>query len=161
MMNIGRNMGTMIEVELPKMIVNVSTTCIGVESHTCLQEEKVVIQTDYIIYKQLSLYYNSITESIDTRTIHEDDTDKYEYFINTNNFVGKFITDERISDYYEVLKGRTKETYQSRQKVCECVSSICLVVVGTWKETKVIYAGSCVQYCLEDTILSTCSLLPV
>jgi len=25
--NIGQNMGTMIEVELPKMIVNVSTTC--------------------------------------------------------------------------------------------------------------------------------------
>ena len=78
MMNIGRNMGTMIEVELPKMIVNVSTTCMGVESHTCLQEETVVLQTDSTIYKQLSLYYNYITKSIDAQTIHEDDTDKYE-----------------------------------------------------------------------------------
>ena len=109
MLNIERNMGTMIEVELLKMIVNVSTTCMGVENHTFLQEEKVVLQIDYIIYKQLSLYYNSITESIDTRTIHEDDTDKYEYFINTEDSVGKFITDGSISDYYEALKGRTKK----------------------------------------------------
>jgi len=114
LLNTGRNMGTMIEVELPKMIVNVSTTCMGVESHTCLQEEKVILQTDSTVYKQLSLYY-------------------------------KFITDERIFDYYEALKGRTKETYQSRQKFCECVSSMCLVS-GTRRDNKVIYTGSCVSY---------------
>ena len=43
LLDIGLNMRTMIEVELPKMIVNVSTTCMGVESHTCLQEEHVVL----------------------------------------------------------------------------------------------------------------------
>ena len=49
--NTGLNMGTMIEVELPKVIVNISTTCMGVESHTCLQEAMVVLQTDSTIYK--------------------------------------------------------------------------------------------------------------
>ena len=117
----------------------------GVESHTCLQEETVVFQTDSTIYRQLSLFYNSITESINTQTIHENDTDKYEYFINTEDFVGKFITDERISDYYVALKGRTKEAYLSQQKFCECVSSMRLVA-GTRKETKVIYTSSCIQY---------------
>ena len=59
------------------MKVNILTTCMGVESHTCLQIAKVVLQTDSTIYKQLSLYYNSITESIDTRVVHGDDTDQY------------------------------------------------------------------------------------
>ena len=59
------------------------------------------------------MYYNSVTESIDTRTVHVDDTDNYEYFINTEEFVGKFITDNSISKYYKALNGRTKETYQS------------------------------------------------
>ena len=49
LLNTGLNMGTMIEVELPKMIVNMSTTCMGVESHTCLQEATVVLQTDSTI----------------------------------------------------------------------------------------------------------------
>ena len=117
----------------------------GVERHTCLQEANVVLQIDSTIYKQLLLYYNSITESIDKRVVHADDTDQYEYFINTEEFVGKFIIDNRISEYYEALKGRTKETYQSRQKYCECVSSMCLVS-RTITDNKVIYTGSYVRY---------------
>ena len=145
LLNIGLNMGAMIEVELPKMIVNVSTTCMGVESHTCLQEDSVILQTDSNFYKELSLYYNSVTESIDTQSVHSKDTDKYEYFINTEEFVGRFFTDRRILEYYEALKGRTKETYQSREKYCECVSSMCLVT-GTVTDNKVVYTGSCVRY---------------
>ena len=91
------------------------------------------------------MYYNFSAESIYLRAVHRDNTDQYDYFINTMDFVGKFIKDNRISECYEALKGITKKTYQSRQKYCECVSSMC-VVYGTVTGNKIIYTGSCVRY---------------
>ena len=146
LMNIGHNMGSMIQVELPKFIVNVSTTCMGVESRTCLQEEAVVLNTDSSIYKELALYYNSIKDSVDTISVIGKNTEKKEYLINTEEFVGKFIDEDRVTTYYEALKGETRETYQTRHKFIECVSSLCLVT-GIKMDNKVIYTGSCVRYC--------------
>jgi len=39
----------MIEVELPKLIMNASTTYMGVESLICLQEENVVLPANSTI----------------------------------------------------------------------------------------------------------------
>ena len=68
-MNIGHNIGTMILTKSPKLIFNVSTTSIRVESHTCLQEEDLVLNTKSQIYKNLTKYYSSVTKAIDTKTI--------------------------------------------------------------------------------------------
>ena len=90
------------------MVMNVLITCMGVESHTCLKEENVVLETDSTIYKQLPLCYNSITKSIDTRTVHEEDTSKYEYSINTEEFVSKFIVDENFLSIMKHSMGEQK-----------------------------------------------------
>ena len=147
LMNIGHNVGTMIQVEFPKLIVNMLTTCMGVESHACLQQEEIVLDTTSNIYTDLALYYNSITESIDTRTNESGaNREKEEYLINTENFVGKFVDNDRVATYYNALNGVTNETYTSRQEYFECVSSLCLVS-STTVNNKAVYIGSCVQYC--------------
>ena len=99
----------------------------GVESRTCLQEEAVVLNTDSSIYKELALYYNSIKDSVDTISVIGKNTEKKEYLINTEEFVGKFIDEDRVTTYYEALKGETRETYQTQHKFIECVSSLCPV----------------------------------
>ena len=144
LMIIGNNVGTMLQVEFPKFIANVSTTCIGVESVTSLQEEDIILDTHSNDYKDLALYYNSITESIDTSSNLEDG--KIEHLINTEEFVGMFVDNDRVSKYYEAINGITNETFTSRQKFFDCVASLCLVS-GTIIDDKVIYTGSCVQYC--------------
>jgi len=37
--------------------------------------------------------------------------DKYKNLINTEEFIGKFMTDDSITKYYEALNGITKEVY--------------------------------------------------
>ena len=143
LMSIGHNVGTMIQVEFPKFIVNVSTTLMGVESKTSLQEEDIILDTNSDCYKDLALYYNSITESIDTSSNFEDG--KIEHLINTEEFVGMFVDNDRVTRYYEALNGVTNETFTSRQKFFDCVSSLCLVS-GSTVDNKVVYTGSCVQY---------------
>ena len=60
MLNVGRNRGTMIEVELPKMIVNVSTTCMGVESHTWLYSYWQFYVNKYALNAYLSIFKYSL-----------------------------------------------------------------------------------------------------
>ena len=80
-MSIQYNVGTMIQVEFSKFIVNISTTSMVLESMTSLQEEDIILDTHSDCYKNLALYYNSITESIDTSSNFEDS--KIEHLINT------------------------------------------------------------------------------
>ena len=143
-MSIRHNVGTIIQVEFPKFIVNLSTTSIGDESMTALQEDDIILETSSNDYKDLVLYYNSIAESIDTSSNFEDG--KIEYFINTEEFVGIVVDNDRVIKNYEALNGVTNEIFTSRQKVFGCVSSLCLVS-GTTVDNKVVYTGSCVQYC--------------
>ena len=146
LMKIGQNMGTMIQSELPKMIYNFSTMGIGVVSCTQLQEEAIVLNPKSNIYQELTSFYNSIKESIDTRTIQNDINHKEEFLINTEEYVGKIIDDSRVQEYYLALQGITNETYKSRNKFIEAVSSLCQVT-GLTSNNKVVYTGSCVRYC--------------
>ena len=97
LMSIGYNIGTMLQVEFPKFIVNVSITCIGVESTTSLQEEDIIFDTNSNDHKDLALYYNSITESIDTSSNLKDG--KIEHLINTEEFVGMSVDNDRVTKY--------------------------------------------------------------
>ena len=144
LMSIGHDVGTMIQVEFPKFIVNVSKTSIGVKNMTSLQEEDIIPDTNSNDYKDLALYYNSITESIDTSSNYDDG--KIEHLINPEEFVGMFVDNDRVTKYYDVLNGVTNETFTSWQKICDCVLSLCLVC-GTTVDNKVVYTSSCVQYC--------------
>ena len=86
----------------------------GVESHTCLQQEEIVLDTTSNIYTDLALYYNSITESIDTRTNESGaNREKEQYLINTENFVGKFVDNDRVATYYHTKKGSLYSIFES------------------------------------------------
>jgi hypothetical protein len=147
-MRIGYDVGTMIQRELPTMIYKCSQDRIGVESYTYLQQEEIIFHVHSKVYGGLTEYFQQYRSSIDCKVLPPNQLDTTQcasYLVNTEEYLGLAISNERRNNYDQALMGQTNFTYRDRGKYFECTSSLCNVT-GRSVGGKIIYSGSCSTY---------------
>ena len=170
LMKIGYNVGRMISKELPDFIFRLAQDKIGVETNTYLLQEKRVLRYDSDVYYGLYQYYQDFSRSMDTKVIVDTSSTRI-YLVNTQDFIGKPISDSRQNSYELALEGYTLLHHKKRHKYFQLTNSLCKVI-GTPENNQFTYSGSCIDYwksCYcdhvgifkyEDKLDSYCSTVP-
>ena len=137
--NCGKNITTMLTVELPNMVYKTSLSRVGVERNFKINNRDIVLNYQSNDYQKLLRYFNSFDSSIDIRSNGQN-----KFFVNTEEYLGSYVTEERTKLYRDALKGKTELDFSQRGRFFSHVESLCMVTRhkkqqdGNWQ-----YTGNC------------------
>jgi hypothetical protein len=145
--NIGKDMKTMLTHEFPKLIRTLSLTRVGVERHLKIDQKNIILNPQSNTYNNLLNYQSRFNITVDCKII-SDDT-RTCFIVNTEQYLGALVTDERVALYNNALLGVTEFPSEERESYFDCVASLCIVQRIKAKDGSFKYAGSCSQYYKE------------
>jgi hypothetical protein len=147
LINIGKDMKTMLTYEFPKLIRTLSLTRVGVERHLKNNQKNMILHPQSKTYNYLLNYESKFNINVDCKTVS--DQTRTCYIVNTEQYLGEPVTDERITLYNNALLGVTDFPSEERESYFDCVASLCIVQCIKGSNGSIRYAGSCSQYFKE------------
>ena len=95
-------------------------------------------------------YYSLYQHELDCKILVPERGDNLTILVNTLDFLGLPVTDERYCEYELGLKGQTLYSHQERIEYSNTVASLCKVHGVKLDNTNTLtYHGSCADYCRE------------
>ena len=121
---VGKELGKMLGDEFPKMIYILAMRNVGVARHILADKKSVVMKAASTIYKELLEYSCNINPTKDILQLTEYPNVTY---MNTFDFIGTYITHDRIRLYEEALIGISSVEFMNQDQFVDSVQSLCKV----------------------------------
>jgi len=137
-------MKTMLTHEFPKLIRTLSLTRVGVERHLKINQKNMILHPQSKTYSNLLNYESKFNINVDCKTVS--DQTRTCHIVNTEQYLGEPVTDERIVLYNNALVGVTDFLSEDREAYFDCVSSLCIVQCIKDDDGSLKYTGSCSEF---------------
>ena len=139
----GKNLGNMLKFEWPEMIYRLSMRFAGVSRHIAVDEKEVVMNSTSVRYKALLEYTCDVNP---TKDLFQPPNTADITFMNTRDFLGTYITTERINMYEDALKGVSSVGITNRRQFVDAVESLCKVTRIKDSNDNYRFRGNCVEF---------------
>ena len=139
----GKDFGSMLRQEWPKMIYKLSLKNVGVTRYHKVDHKEVCFQQESDSYHEL-MDYNKLFDP-DVDVMQPPDNNQVTY-MNTVQSLGDTITTVRIQKYENGIKGETTLGFRDRSQFVMQVQSLCKVTRTRDQDGKTLFRGNCPEF---------------
>ena len=155
----GRELGTMLREELPRIIYHSSLNSVGVSSPGYLVDDESKVFTPSKRQEALFKFASNNEMEIDVYPPgNVETTDNAFFYVNTLDAEERCITEKRVQFYEDALKGTTHFLPADRHKFIQSTTSLCKVQRIVGDDGSHRFRGSCMDflqsgYCVHSAYL--------
>ena len=132
MIQVRRKFNQTILHEFPKLVYSASFDKCGVDR-------------DFQMLSASNIVYEDARMVLKLKDIDVKDDGQGGFFVNTEDFIGEPLTDDRILHYKKIIDGKISTAYKSRENFVDQVHSICHVTLHKFHKKRSIWMGNCLN----------------